>query len=221
MEQFRLPQIQMPELPLPSSIQAVLAEAEEKLAHRPKLQRLFRNCFPNTLETTTKLLDDGTTFVITGDIPACWLRDSVEQVIHYVPFAAKDPDLQRMIGGLIKRHTQYVLIDPYANAFNETANDWHWNAGDVTEMSPWVWERKFEIDSLCFVIRLAHAYWEETKRTDIFTADFKKCCAPLPISSSGSSITLNNPRTASPGTTGLWRIRSGAAVSACRSTTQG
>ncbi|WP_042198846.1 glycoside hydrolase family 125 protein [Paenibacillus camerounensis] len=174
MEQFRLPQIQMPELALPASIQAVLAEADDKLAHRPKLQQLFKNCFPNTLETTTKLLEDGTTFVITGDIPACWLRDSVEQVIHYVPFAKNDPELQRVIGGLIKRHTQYVLTDPYANAFNETANDWHWNAGDVTEMSPWVWERKFEIDSLCFVIRLAHAYWEETKQTDFFTAEFKK-----------------------------------------------
>lgn len=221
MEQFRLPRIEMPELTLPSSIQAVLADAEAKLAHRPKLQRLFRNCFPNTLETTTKLLDDGTTFVITGDIPACWLRDSVEQVIHYVPFAAEDADLQRIIGGLIKRHTEYVLIDPYANAFNESANDWHWNAADVTEMSPWVWERKFEIDSLCFVIRLAHAYWEETKQTDFFTSDFKKCCASSPTCSSASSIMPSSPRTASRGTTGLWRIPSVTAVWGCPSITPG
>lgn len=217
MEQFRLPHILMPELPLPPSIAAVLAEADQKLAHRPKLRQLFRNCFPNTLETTTKLLEDGTTFVITGDIPASWLRDSVEQVIHYVPFAGNDPELQRIIGGLIKRHIQYVLIDPYANAFNETANDWHWNAGDVTEMSPWVWERKFEIDSLCFVIRLAHAYWEETKQTGFFTADFKKRCGSLPICSSGNSITSSNPRTASPAITGFPRIRSATADWACRS----
>lgn len=173
MEQFRLPKIPMPKLTLPVTIQEVLAEAEEKLAHRPKLMQLFNNCFPNTLETTTKLLEDGTTFVITGDIPACWLRDSVEQVIQYVPFAKHDPDLQRIISGLIKRHIQYVLIDPYANAFNETANDWHWNTADITDMSPWVWERKFEIDSLCFVIRLAYTYWKETERTDIFDANFK------------------------------------------------
>lgn len=173
MEQFRLPQIPMPKLTLPATIQEVLAEAEEKLAHRPKLLQLFKNCFPNTLETTTKLLDDGTTFVITGDIPACWLRDSVEQVIQYVPFARHDPALQRIISGLIKRHIQYILIDPYANAFNESANDWHWNTADITDMSPWVWERKFEIDSLCFVIRLAHTYWKETERTDIFDANFK------------------------------------------------
>ncbi|WP_127492506.1 glycoside hydrolase family 125 protein [Paenibacillus glycanilyticus] len=173
MEQFRLPKIDMPDLPLPQSVQAVLAEAETRLAHRPKLLQLFKNCFPNTLETTTKLLDDGTTFVITGDIPAMWLRDSVEQVMHYVPFAKDDADLQRIIGGLIKLHMRNIVIDPYANAFNEMANDWHWNTDDKTDMSPWVWERKFELDSICFSMRLAFAYWKETGRADIFDADFK------------------------------------------------
>ena len=139
MEQFRLPKIAMPKLELPRAVQDALTEAESRLAHRPKLSELFRNCFPNTLETTTKLLDDGTTFVITGDIPAMWLRDSVEQVIHYVPLAKDDADLQRIIGGLVKLHMRLIRIDPYANAFNELDNDWHWNAGDVTEMSPWVW----------------------------------------------------------------------------------
>ncbi|SDM01040.1 hypothetical protein SAMN05428961_108173 [Paenibacillus sp. OK060] len=173
MEQFRLPKIPMPPVALPQAVQAVMEEAEQKLSHRPKLLQLFKNCFPNTIETTTKLMDDGTTFVITGDIPASWLRDSVEQVVHYIPFAKEDQDLQRIIGGLIKRHIQYVHIDPYANAFNETANDWHWNTTDVTEMSPWVWERKFEIDSLCFVVRLAYLYWKETELTDIFDSSFK------------------------------------------------
>lgn len=173
MEQFRLPKIPMPSLTLPQSIQEVLNEAEEKLAHRPKLLQLFKNTFPNTLETTTKLMDDGTTFVITGDIPAMWLRDSVEQVMHYVPFAKNDPDLQRILSGLIKRHMNYIHIDPYANAFNESANDWHWNTDDETDMSPWVWERKFEIDSLCFSVRLAYAYWKETGLTDVFDAGFK------------------------------------------------
>ncbi|QHT58968.1 glycoside hydrolase family 125 protein [Paenibacillus lycopersici] len=173
MEQFRLPKIDMPALPLPQAVQDVLAEAEQRLAHRPKLLRLFKNCFPNTLETTTKLLDNGTTFVITGDIPAMWLRDSVEQVMHYVPFAKNDADLQRIISGLIKLHMRNIVIDPYANAFNEVANDWHWNTDDKTDMSPWVWERKFELDSICFSMRLAFAYWKETGRADIFDADFK------------------------------------------------
>ncbi|MCQ6559208.1 glycoside hydrolase family 125 protein [Paenibacillus mendelii] len=173
MEQFRLPKIPMPPLALPRAVQDVLAEAEEKLAHRPKLLKLFKNCFPNTLETTTKLMEDGTTFVITGDIPAMWLRDSVEQVIQYVPLAKDDADLQRIISGLIKRHMTCILHDPYANAFNETANDWHWDSADVTDMSPWVWERKFELDSSCFSIRLAYHYWKETGRADIFDTGFK------------------------------------------------
>ncbi|MNH91144.1 hypothetical protein D3C73_436950 [compost metagenome] len=174
MEQFRLPKIPMPKFPLPKVIQEVLQEAEEQLKHRPKLLQLFKNCFPNTLETTTKLMDDGTTFVITGDIPACWLRDSVEQVIHYIPFAKNDPDLQRIIGGLIKRHIKYILIDPYANAFNELANDWHWSKADITDMSPWVWERKFELDSLRFPVRLAYKYWKETELTDMFDLEFRQ-----------------------------------------------
>ncbi|AZN42925.1 glycoside hydrolase family 125 protein [Paenibacillus albus] len=173
MEQFRLPKIDMPHLQLPGSIQDVLAEARTRLAHRPKLLQLFMNCFPNTLETTTKLLEDGTTFVITGDIPAMWLRDSVEQVMHYVPFAKEDAELQRIINGLIKLHMRNIAIDPYANAFNEMANDWHWSTDDKTDMSPWVWERKFELDSICFSMRLAFAYWKETGRADIFDANFK------------------------------------------------
>lgn len=173
MEQFRLPQIPIPKLELPRSVQKVLDEAEYRLAHRPKLLELFRNCFPNTLETTTKLTEDGTTFVITGDIPAMWLRDSVEQMIHYIPFAKEDPDLQRIISGLIRRHVNCILIDPYANAFNETANDWHWNAADQTDMSPWVWERKFELDSICFSMRLAYHYWKQTGLADIFDTNFK------------------------------------------------
>jgi meiotically up-regulated gene 157 (Mug157) protein len=176
MEQFRLPKIAMPALALPEAINNVLAEAEIKLAHRPKLLQLFKNCFPNTLETTTKLMDDGSTFIITGDIPAMWLRDSVEQVMHYLPFAGEDPDLQRIIRGVIKRHVEYIQIDPYANAFNESGNHWHWNTDDQSGengMSPWVWERKFEIDSICFSMRLAHGYWKETGRSDIFDAGFK------------------------------------------------
>lgn len=173
MKEHRLPTIEINKFPLPQAVQQVMKDASERLAHRPKLHQLFQNCFPNTLETTTKLLDDGTTFVLTGDIPAMWLRDSVEQVIHYVPFAKEDAELQRILEGLIRRHMFYIQIDPYANAFNESANDWHWNATDETDSSPWVWERKFELDSMCFSFRLAYLYWKETGRTGIFDEVFR------------------------------------------------
>nr|WP_326074501.1 glycoside hydrolase family 125 protein [Paenibacillus alba] len=102
-----------------------------------------------------------------------WLRDSVEQVMHYVPLAEHDATLQRILSGLIKRHMMYIEIDPYANAFNETANDWHWNEADQTDSSPWVWERKFELDSICFSMKLAYRYWKATQRTEIFDTRFK------------------------------------------------
>lgn len=166
--------ITMTSFELPDAVKAVLEEADRRLQHRPKLAQQFRNCFPNTLETTTKLLDDGTTFVITGDIPALWLRDSVEQLMHYVPLCGEDEKLQDIISGLIRRHMFYLSIDPYANAFNETANDWHWDPADETEMGPWVWERKFELDSLCFTIRLAYHYWKASGSTDLFDSGFKQ-----------------------------------------------
>lgn len=153
---------------LPASIEQYLNDTDVRLAHYPKLQKLFRNCFPNTLETTTKLLDDGTTFVFTGDIPAMWLRDSVEQVIHYVPFAKEDKELQRIIGGLIARQMFYINIDPYTNAFNETANDKHYRATDHCDLSPWMWERKYELDSLCFPVKLAYSFWRATGLDSVF-----------------------------------------------------
>ncbi|GIO39694.1 glycosyl hydrolase [Paenibacillus antibioticophila] len=153
---------------LPASIEQYLNDTDVRLAHHPKLQKLFRNCFPNTLETTTKLLDDGTTFVFTGDIPAMWLRDSVEQVIHYVPFAKEDKELQRIIGGLIARQMFYINIDPYTNAFNETANDKHYRATDHCDLSPWMWERKYELDSLCFPVKLAYSFWRATGLDSVF-----------------------------------------------------
>lgn len=153
---------------LPASIEQYLNDTDVRLDHHPKLKRLFRNCFPNTLETTTKLLDDGTTFVFTGDIPAMWLRDSVEQVIHYVPFAKEDKELQRIIGGLIARQMFYINIDPYTNAFNETANDKHYRATDHCDLSPWMWERKYELDSLCFPVKLAYSFWRATGQDSVF-----------------------------------------------------
>ncbi|MBD2845969.1 glycoside hydrolase family 125 protein [Paenibacillus sp. IB182496] len=165
---FKLPTIEMPDLPLPPSIAAELTAARERLTGRPALQRLYANCFPNTLQTTTKRMDDGTTFVITGDIPAMWLRDSVEQVMHYMPFAREDEALRNLLRGLVRRHAVCLLHDPYANAFNEADNGNHWDAHDQTDMSGWVWERKFELDSPCFSVRLAYHYWKATDDASVF-----------------------------------------------------
>ena len=82
----------------------------------------FQAAFANTLLTTVKRQEDGTTFLLTGDIPAMWLRDSTAQVRPYLVIAKEDEDLAQMIAGLVKRQFRYICIDPYANAFNETDN---------------------------------------------------------------------------------------------------
>lgn len=158
---------------LPESMERLIAEVEARLPERPKLARMFRLCFANTLQTTVRQLPDQTTFVITGDIPAMWLRDSACQVRPYLRLAAGDPAMADMIAGLIRRQCACILLDPYANAFNETPSDNHW-AEDETDAppNPWVWERKYEIDSLCFPIQLAYLFWQATGRTDHFDRRF-------------------------------------------------
>lgn len=156
---------------LPKSIQQCIEQAETELAYNPKLLRMFKQCFPNTLETTTRLMEDGSTFVFTGDIPAMWLRDSSAQVRHYLPLAAQDQELQRVIEGLVKRQLKYIQIDPYANAFNEEDNDNRYE-DDLTELNPWVWERKYEIDSLCYPIQLSYLYWRQTGIASLFDDTF-------------------------------------------------
>lgn len=138
----------------------------EKLG-RTDLVPLFQACYSNTLDTTVEQLDDGTTFVITGDIPAMWLRDSSAQVRPYVSLAAEDEQLAAMIRGLVWRHGECLLLDPYANAFNKEANGMG-HQQDRTIMGPAIWERKFELDSLCYPVQLLHDYWQATGDKTIF-----------------------------------------------------
>ena len=81
---------------------------DEKGQH--KLSRMFRLCFPNTLETTAKLLDDNTTYIITGDIDLMWLRDSTAQVHQYLLLdpLVKDPTMHLIIEGLIRRQLKFI-----------------------------------------------------------------------------------------------------------------
>ena len=139
----------------------------------PEIARFFRNRFMYTLDKTIRHTSDGGIFVITGDIPAMWLRDSSCQLEPYFSIACENEDIAEIIVKLVKRQVQYILIDPYANAFNESANARRWT-NDKTKMSAWVWERKYEIDSLCYPIRTAYKLWKTTGRTEHFSADFHK-----------------------------------------------
>lgn len=145
-------------------IEKTIAEFQKNVKDK-ELTWLFNNCFPNTLDTTVTYSQKNgrpDTYVITGDIDAMWLRDSSAQVWPYMAFANKDVKLKNLIAGVINRQTDYILKDPYANAFyNDPNKKGEWTT-DHTDMKPGVHERKYEIDSLCYPIRLAYNYWKNT-----------------------------------------------------------
>ena len=151
------------------AVEAEIVRVKKLLTNR-KLSWMFENCFPNTLETTVHYrTTDGKpdTFVYTGDIHAMWLRDSGAQVWPYIQLANKDPELKKMLEGVIRRQFKCIIIDPYANAFNDGAKGGEWMS-DLTDMKPELHERKWEIDSLCYPLRLAYQYWKETGDASIF-----------------------------------------------------
>ncbi len=160
------------------AVEALIARTKAKIGD-PELAWLFENCYPNTLDTTVQLGSlhgKPDTFIVTGDIDAMWLRDSSAQVWPYVPLAAHDESLRRLFRGLIRRHALCISIDPYANAFlpdPQAKTPLSWAQQDLTDMHPGVAERKWEIDSLCYPIRLAHAYWQATGDRRPFDDDWR------------------------------------------------
>ena len=158
----------------------VLADAQaaarayaEKTAERlpdapahPGFRQMFVNSYLDTITRTAKWRTDDAgrddTYVITGDINAMWLRDSCAQVWPYLPLAKDSEPVARVIRGTINRAFSYIRIDPYANAFYDSTDRKSEHSGDRTTMLPGVHERKWELDSLCYPLRLAHGYWRAT-----------------------------------------------------------
>lgn len=146
----------------------------------PELAWLFENCYPNTLDTTVDFTElDGVpdSFIITGDIDAMWLRDSTAQVWPYLPYVGQDEHLRRMIFGLVRRQTKCILLDPYANSFYKDASRPSAWQSDRPSPIPGVHERKWEIDSLCYPIRLANAYFARTLDATIFDERWQEAMA--------------------------------------------
>jgi uncharacterized protein len=134
------------------------------------LSRLFVNCFPNTLDTTVHYRErngKADTYVITGDIPAMWLRDSSAQVWPYLQFVNEDKKLKKLFQGLIRRQAECIILDPYANAFR------------LTKGRLKVFEKKWELDSLMYFIRLSYFYWKESGDTSVFDNNWKKAISKI------------------------------------------
>ena len=163
-----------------AAVEATIEQVRRRLAGSSatgdRLASMFARCLPNTLDTTVQL--GGTaarpdTFVITGDINAMWLRDSTAQVWPYLGLMRDDAPLQRLIAGVVNRQTDCILLDPYANAFNQGPTPSVDFAGDETEMKAGIHERKWELDSLCSAIRLAHGYWRASGDVTPFDARWR------------------------------------------------
>ena len=133
-----------------------------------RIAQVFENCIGDTLSTTVKRMEDGSVYVITGDIPAMWLRDSACQLMPYVRFAGEEPEILDMLVGLCGTQAKCILIDPYANAFNVPGEKSIWMS-DRTAMREELWERKYEIDSLCHPVSLAWTLWKKAGTTRHFT----------------------------------------------------
>lgn len=157
------------------AVEKAIQQIQSSIGNR-ELAWMFGNCFPNTLDTTVDFeMANGRpdTYVITGDIDAMWLRDSSAQVYPYLSLLKEDDDLRQLVAGVINRQTRSILLDPYANAFykdSTTVSPWK---SDVTDMKPGVHERKWEVDSLCYTIRLAHGYWKNCGDTTPFDATWR------------------------------------------------
>ncbi|KAF7721256.1 hypothetical protein EC973_005001 [Apophysomyces ossiformis] len=145
------------------------------------LAMLLNNCLPNTLDTTIewfKAGKDPRTFLITGDIPAMWIRDSTNQILPYMIFAHNDTQIQELILGVILVQSTFLYYDPYANAF---LKPWYAPSGStqrgaqdrvIPQYDPaYVWEsklkyehgnNKYELDSLAHFFQLANEYMEAT-----------------------------------------------------------
>lgn len=153
--------------------QQIVALVRQRMAHRPKILRMFENCYRDTLENAVRYQEDGQVFLLTGDIPAMWLRDSTNQLRPYLLTAADTPRIRAILEGVLKKQCRCILSDPYANAFN-AGPDGSGHQSDATRMQPDIWERKYEIDSLCYPVQLAYLYWKNCGATAQFTEEFHR-----------------------------------------------
>jgi uncharacterized protein len=149
------------------ALEAVLAELDPVL-RQEGLADLFARALRDTLQAAVRVEPDGSVFVVSGDIPAMWLRDSAGQVMPYLRFCGNDVGLRQVVRGVIQRQAQAILRDPYANAFTLDPDGAPLHAGDETEHRPGVWERKWEVDSLCWPLKLLRSYVSATGDMTIY-----------------------------------------------------
>lgn len=177
------------------AVEKVIEDMTSRLVDKD-LAQLFRNTFPNTLDTTIRWHQNGSssaaqgqsvkrdgprwtgpqTFIVTGDINAEWLRDSTNQLANYHKLATKDKSLYNLILGAIATQAEFVIQSPYCNAFQppsisgiqpeaSTQKDTVHPSYDPS----FVFECKYELDSLAHFLLLGIQFHENTGSTEFLT----------------------------------------------------
>ena len=134
----------------------------EDLVSESRFNRVSKS-LTSLFDKSLTRLENGRPFIITGDIPAMWLRDSTWQVAPLLN--SNHPQVVKLLIDLSKTQVELFLIDPYANAFNPSPSGECWHK-DFLDQSPWVFERKFELDSWASVLYLARMIIEKYDRWD-------------------------------------------------------
>ncbi|KIX08747.1 uncharacterized protein Z518_03404 [Rhinocladiella mackenziei CBS 650.93] len=162
----------------------------------PDLAHIFRNAFPNTLDTTVLWHVDGVethapksrlvrdqdrwkgaqSFIVTGDINAEWLRDSTNQLAQYQLLAKSAPDISNLLLGAINTQAEFVISSPYCNAFQppDPSRLPLVHSGQDDYVHPAyeprvVFECKYELDSLAAFLALTNQYHASTGSTAFLT----------------------------------------------------
>ncbi|ORY62660.1 uncharacterized protein BCR38DRAFT_439403 [Pseudomassariella vexata] len=178
--------------PDPACRTFTLAEVKEAILDMehavkdPDLARLFENTYPNTLDTTVSWKgvasgsDEELTFITTGDIVAMWLRDSANQMRSYKTLLkanSSTDSLASLFRGAINLQSRYIFASPFCNAFQAPAESGlppeHNNAADTDEVTPdydpsFVFECKYELDSLSAFLQLSYDYYDKTGDSNFF-----------------------------------------------------
>ena len=198
----------------------------------PDLYQLFSNAWPNSLDTTIAYhgyadaaTGEESTFIITGDINAMWLRDSANQLQSYLS-VLKPSNITYSIAGLyrgaINLQSRYLLINPYCNSFQappEAKIPPAVNGAAHSDMvkppfnNQTVFECKvsrdviffrfilnrfqYEIDSLCGFLKLSRSYWQNSNDASFYC--FAYPVDPL-IDEGWECVRPAEKRASSPGT---------------------
>lgn len=166
-------------LKVPDALRDVETETIRRLGKNSDEARIFSlsylDTWKNSISLSTDAAQEEEFFVVTGDIPAMWLRDSAAQVFPYLA-AVEDDEVYAVLSGVLRRQAAFILLDPYANAFNNGPTGAGDNPGDLPKPSPWVWERKYELDSLCYPLMLGFWLWKASGRTEHLGTLFREAC---------------------------------------------